>query len=615
MQRAREERGHPGAGLSARLAASILTGALAAAGCGSDQAPAPPQAPPAWKNLVLISVDTLRPDHTSAYGSSVPTQAMKRLAEEGVLFERAFSPVPMTQPAHSSLFTGNYPGRHGVRDNVSFTLSDRAETMAEGFQRAGFQTAAIVGAKVISRSTGLDQGFEHYDDEFTTEQLIADPMLVERSAGEVRKRAIEWIDARDSARPFFLFLHFYDPHVPYAPPGKLRKQYAKEPYDGEIAYTDVSIGAILGHLDQASLLEETAVILTADHGESLGEHGEQTHGLFVYDSALHIPLVLRLPGVGARRGLRIYDPVSLVDVMPTVFDLFRIPSPDMDGVSLVPYFTGRGLPPRDIFGETTYPLFYGWSPSYSIRSGRYKYIHSTVPELYQIDTDTSEARDMIEQRADLASQMRTALQLQMRRWEESANTAEEAETLRSLEAMAALGYTGGGGLDPETAGTLPDMKSRVATYEELSVAMSLMGEERWEEARERFEILLEKEPNNPSVLLNQGQVLMRLGRYGEAEASLRKCLEFIPDNRQARATLGMVLFAWQRLDEANAVFSDILEDSPKSPEPMFYLAQIHEMRGEHDEALALYERVQELLPGMPGVDDRVRAMRALAEDD
>jgi len=577
---------------------------VAGLSCGAQTAPRL-----AGSNLLLISVDTLRADHTSPYGKEIETPALQRLADEGVLFEQALSPVPMTQPAHTSLFTGHYPARHGVRDNVAYALSDQALTLAECLRQAGYQTAAVVAASVLARRTGLDQGFESYDDEFSAAQLSTGLPVVERGGEEVRDRALAWLDGRDRARPFALFVHFYDPHVPYSAPGDLGQRYADRPYEGEVVHTDRCVGALVERLERDGLLEKTLVVYLSDHGESLGEHGEQAHGLFLYEAVTRVPLVLRLPGPHPLRGLRIATLVSLVDVMPTLLELLELPTPPVEGTSLVPLLTGSELPERSLWAETLYPLFYRWSPSFSIRRGTHKYIHSPRAELYELASDPREEHNLLLAQPELAAGMEAALEAQLGRWAGQRSTAEEAASLESIQALSALGYAAGAAVDPQAAGSLPDAKDRVEVYEELASAMALVRERRWREARKRFESVLEKDPDNPAAHLNLGDLLAQRGEFQGAVQHLQACLAVSPDNRMAQATLGILYFSWGRLDEAQPLFEGILAASPRSPEPMFFLGQLCERRGQLASALEWYEKAHALMPGIPGLEQRLGEVR------
>jgi arylsulfatase A-like enzyme/Tfp pilus assembly protein PilF len=588
--------------------------ALLGAACGGERGVDADALDLQGRNLLLVSIDTLRADRTSPYGHAIETPALQRLADEGVTFETALSPVPMTQPAHTSLFTGLYPGRHGVRDNVGTTLTDEARTLAEVLREAGYQTGAVVASKVLARLTGLDQGFDSYDDRFRTEELDSASPNVERRAREVRLAASQWLAARDRARPFALFVHFFDPHTPHDPPPLFRERYPDRLLDGEIAFVDRNLAQLIEQLESEGELERTLVVVLSDHGESLHEHGEEEHGLFLYDATQHVPLIVRLPGVGAPRGRRVATPVTLVDVLPTVLELLGLPALESDGVSLAPLLAGGSIAPRALFAETHYPLFYRWSPSYSLRDGAWKYIHAPHAEVYDLARDAAELENLLEREPQRASGMRAALERKLEEWRAAVGTAAAGGHL-SLQELAALGYGGGAPVDEAGAAELPDAKDKVALYATLAKALGLMGSERWEEARVLLVEVLRQEPGNPSALLNMGSVLARTGRYAEAEQHLKACLALQPDNQHAKATLAMSYLVTQRLDEAEALFREILQVSPRSPEPRFFLGQVLAQRGKLAEALECFEAARREQPNLPMLQESIdAARRALGQD-
>jgi arylsulfatase A-like enzyme len=275
----------------------------------------------------LITLDTTRADHLEPYGAeNVETPALARLADNGVVFEHAIATAPVTAPAHASLLTGLYPLRHGVRDNSTHYLPEDIPTLAEWLSEAGYRTAAFVSTVILERRYGLDQGFEVYDDDIRSSSASHERrMTVERPAAATADRALAWLDALDGGESFFLWVHFYDPHIPYSPPSPWAEKYRDQTYDGEIAYMDSQIGRLLQHPRAAA--DDVIVMAIGDHGESLGEHGEKTHGLLVYDSTLRVPWILRLPG--GPSGVRIAAPISQVDLVPTIAELVNL-DPDND---------------------------------------------------------------------------------------------------------------------------------------------------------------------------------------------------------------------------------------------------------------------------------------------
>lgn len=415
----------------------ILLGVLAA-GLVSLAGHSPPGGETAI-GVVLITLDTTRADRLTPYGlMDVVMPGLERLAREGVLFHQATSVAPLTLPAHTSIMTGLLPPRHGVRDNVDRPLAASHRTLAEMLHQRGFRTAAFVGSTVVGADRGLSQGFEHYGDVPPNDRAGAEGR--QRRADEVVSDAVQWLDAVGESR-FFLWTHLYDPHRPYNPPAPLRAGQV-DPYIGEIAFADAQIARLLDALEIRRLLDRALVIVTADHGESLGEHGEQDHGMFVYESVLRVPLIIRGPGL---RPGRVDGVVRLVDIMPTVLDVLGFGLPQTDGVSLRAALGGAGAPPDvEAYAESLYPQRLGGSPVHSLRVGRFKVIDAPCPELYDLARDPFEEHNVYLERRTLADGLR-------RRLVEIDAGGALARSGRGLQAdvpaelqerLAALGYVG-----------------------------------------------------------------------------------------------------------------------------------------------------------------------------
>ena len=342
--------------------------------------------------IVVITLDTIRADRLSAYGFRSASQpALDRLAREGVVFDQAISVAPLTLPAHTSLFTGLFPPGHGVRDNISPPAHPDLVMLAEVLREQGYRTGAFTGSIVLGQDRGLAQGFEHYTDSERSTLGGDWQRGIQRRADVVVADAIDWLDAVAGSR-FFLWTHFYDPHRPYDPPEPYRSEYP-DPYLGEIAFVDSQIGRLLESLDRRGRLTGTLVVVAGDHGESLGDHGERDHGIFVYDAVLRVPLIMAGPGL---EPARVASTVRLVDVMPTVLDLVGRPIPAMDGVSLVDLMRGgpRG-PGRDVYAESFYPRRLGWAPLRTLRDERFKLIDAPRPELYDMTRDPFEQQNVV----------------------------------------------------------------------------------------------------------------------------------------------------------------------------------------------------------------------------
>lgn len=428
-------------------------------------------------NVLVITLDTTRADRLAAYGfTGVKTPNLDRLAQEGVRFDQTAAAAPLTFPAHCSLFTGRLPPQHGARDN-GVVLSSREATLAAVLKAHGFQTAAVTGSYVVDSRWGLNQGFDQYDDD------LADApganhvgRGLQRAADAVADRALEWLYQHDGAR-FFAWLHFYDPHAPYEPPEPYRTIYATDPYLGEIAFVDTQLGRVLAFLDERRILDRTIVVVIGDHGESLGEHGERTHGLFVYESVLRVPFIIRAPFslVGGRH---VAEPTRSIDMMPTVLDLLGLPAPaGVQGRSVAGLMTGTGRA-LDLatYSESLYPRDrFGWSDLHASRDGRFKVIRAPRPELYDLAADPHELRNLYAERPALAEGMAARL----RAFERGLLNDSQSQTagpglprpsvsLADPDArarLAALGYTAAvRAMAVEDGSALPDPKDQIGLY-------------------------------------------------------------------------------------------------------------------------------------------------------
>jgi arylsulfatase A-like enzyme len=422
---------------------------------------ASPVRQPRPSSLVIITLDTTRADRLPAYGfAGVATPVIDRIVNEGVVFDTAESVAPLTLTAHTSLFTGLYPPNHGVRDNVAPPLGPAHVTLAEILRARGYRTAAFVGSIVLARDRGLARGFDVYGDGART----GSPAPRRRSANEVIDDASAWVRHLD-ATPFFVWVHLYDAHAPQAPPLEFRRAYG-DSYEGAIAYMDAEIGRLLDVLQQKALLATSAVVIAGDHGESLGEHGEREHGIFLYEGATHVPLVVRAPGVSAGR---IAAVTSLVDILPTMLDLFGLVAPAaIDGRSLAPALRGKPLPERAVYAESMYAKRFGWTPLRMLRDGGLKYIDAPRPELYDLSVDPFEQRDLSIERPLMAASMRARVAAI------AAGPASQVAGAASVEpdrarSLASLGYVSGGPVPPAASATGPgrDPKDYIQLFNEI----------------------------------------------------------------------------------------------------------------------------------------------------
>ena len=526
-----------GAGYAGRAAASVLA-LLALAGPVRAFAAPPGDSP----NVLLITVDTLRRDALGWVAGRNETPNLDALALSGFRFPAAVSPVPMTLPAHTSIMTGVLPRQHGIRDNGQ-VLGASSTTLAERLRAAGYATAAFVSGYPLDASFGLDRGFTHYDD--TMPEGIEG--WVERRAPATTKAALAWIE--NAPRPWFVWVHYFDPHEPYDPPRNFWKPGARGAYDGEVSYTDHAIGLLLQGANPPFAQGAAApagggpmlTVFTADHGEGLGDHGENTHGYFVYDSTILVPLVFQWPGRLASGSSA--AAARLVDIAPTVLDLLGLPAlATASGRSLVARFAGQSQPPAAAYVETQLPWrFFGWSPLAALRLDGWKLVAAPRPELYDLTRDAGETRNLIAG-VDGERGRARALRDEMRRIE--ALPAETAGVLDDPEALArlqALGYVGAGAGEETPPAGLLDPKDRLAARDELLAAEAAARGGRVEEALARFARVLAQEPANRFATLRSGVVLLKAGRLAAAAERLERAVAADPARAEARFALADAL--------------------------------------------------------------------------
>jgi arylsulfatase A-like enzyme len=437
-------------------AGAALIGGLA--GCTRNSA-----TPPA--NVLIVTLDTTRADRLSAYGfQSASMPAIERLAREGILFQHATTVAPLTLPAHCSLLTGLYPRHHGVRDNADPPLEPAHRTLAEILHGRGFRTAAFVTASVLASDRGLSRGFDVYRDTTTSSDAGAPPR-VRRPGNEVVDEAVTWLNGHEDS-PFFVWVHLYDAHAPYRTPEPYRTHYSADPYEGSLAFVDSQVNRVMQWLESHHQLSRTLIVVAGDHGESLGDHKELEHGIFLYESVLHVPLIMRVPGITPRRFGAI---TSVVDVMPTVLGVLRLPGPPVDGLDLTPALHGAGEPAdRLVYSESLYPERFGWSALRAARDGRFKFIDAPRPELYDLETDPFEERNLNTTRPATSTALARRLEIFDALERVPVNGPIDRVPVEVRARLQALGYVGA---DARSAGSpRRDPKDYIATYNAMRLA-------------------------------------------------------------------------------------------------------------------------------------------------
>ena len=543
-------------------------------------AQAPPKPAP---NVVLITIDTLRADHLGCYGyKQIKTPNIDGLAADGVRFERAFAVVPVTLPSHSSMLTGTYPMLSGMHDFSGNKLSPLQHTLASVLKQAGYQTGAVIGAAVLDSRFGLNQGFDFYYDHFEFSRLDeANLDEMERPGNVVADVALNWL-AKNPQKKFFLWMHLYDPHFPYHPPEPYSRDYATQPYDGEIAFADEQVGRLLRFLKEKGIYQNTVIVLCGDHGESLGEHGEKTHGFFIYNATMHVPLIIRLPEqlpghLPEKTTARtLADPVSLVDIMPTVLEAIGLQVPSqVQGRSLLREIRPDPSAPdaqanreRTLYGETFLPrIHFNWSELRASENTKYHFIDAPRPELYDLAKDPGEVNNLFAEKKAVAEEMRSKLVGMIRDYSAGKELAEKTGLDPALmERLKSLGYAGfSGGGDPSTSDpagssrSLPDPKDRIASYELISDAIADSQHGRYQESIERLKSVMKTEPNSVPAHYLQGLNFYHLKMFSEAVDELQKTVQLSPDYALAFFNLGMAQAHAGQIDAAIATLQRTLQ--------------------------------------------------------
>jgi len=577
--------------LAALLAASLACARRREAHARAAAPAAFPGAP-----VILISIDTLRADHLPAYGfRDVETPHIDALRRDAVLFASAFSHSPLTLPSHVSFFTGLLPPDHGVRDNVGYRLDARRhKTLARLAKDAGYATGAAVSAFVLRARTGLSDGFDFYEDAIGAPAATQAVSQAQRSGRETVAKGLAWLKAT-GGKPVFFFLHLYEPHTPYEPPEPFKSRYAARPYDGEIAAADAIVGDFLKTLRDRGLYDRAVVILLSDHGEGLGDHGEDEHGILLYREALHVPLLIKLPGA-RRAGETVTAPVGLADVAPTVAALVGLPAP--------PNLPGRPLleplpASREVYSETFYPRIHiGWNDLRSLWDGRSHFIDAPKPELYRTDRDPGERTNVFSAEADRARALKRSLDAIPARFELPQQVSSE-----EVKKLASLGYLSGAG--SAASGPLPNPVERIGELAKAREAFRLEAAGQRELAIAALRQILASNPRFFDVEYKLAQTLQAVGRHREAFEAYKQALATSPslagEIAIAVAREAAVLGEW---DAAEAHARLAQSDEPTGAHEI--LARVALARGDLDGA----EREAMLTSGDRDAELRAATVRA-----
>lgn len=556
-------------------------------------------------NVILITIDTLRADRLGCYGyAEAHTPNIDQVARAGARFTRAYTPVPITLPAHAALFTGSTPMATSMHDFSGNKLPADAVTLARVLREHGYATAGFVGSAVLDSRFGLNQGFETYFDHFDFSRLLETNLdQMERRGDLVADEALGWLKRRPlrPGQPLLLWVHLYDPHFPYAPPEPYASRYRNNPYDGEIAFDDAQVGRLLNFLKQQKLFDNSVIVVAGDHGEGLGEHGEQTHGFFIYNSTLRVPLIIKIPGIAPRV---VGDEVSLVDVMPTLLQALKIPVPaGVQGRSLLGRILGRpAASPSQLYGETYLPLLhFRWSQLRSLQSRGMKYVDAPRPELYDTRTDPRELKNLFQSRQSLAHEMRDRLHSLIRRLTPAAGSGAEKELTDPalLERLRSLGYVAvtAGSFAEASGKALPDPKDRIQVYELVSAALTDGQRGRYEASLGKLREAEKTEPGSMTIHYLMALNYFRLKDYRRAIGRFQSALQIDPKFALAAYYLGLSQVQTADLDAAADSFQRAVELDPTNFSAAFNLGAAYLKKNRVADALGQFQRAVEINPG------------------
>ncbi len=554
-------------------------------------------------NVLLITIDTLRADRLSCYGSQNPkTPNIDALADRGMLFERAFANTSTTLPSHANILLGVTPNYHGVHENLNFVVNEKLLSLAENLRNSGYATGAFVGAYPLDSRFGLAQGFDTYDDHYirTHTKIFAS---LERSAEDVIKGALEWLEGRKS--PWFLWIHCWDPHVPYDPPEPFKTQYKEHPYEGEVAYVDLALGKLLNHMKENSLFDSTLIIFTGDHGESLGQHGEKTHGFFAYNSSIWIPLIISYPETGPNRAGHY---VSHIDIFPTVCDVLGIAKPSfLQGISLLPALKGKKLPERPVYFESLYPYYSrGWAPIEGYIFEQKKFIDSPIPELYDLELDFDELNNLAERKKipELKSQLKKIKDNLIPT--EKIDAAQKVDR-KTRERLASLGYISYVRvIKKKHFGIHDDVKILLPYINKAEEAWELYKGGKGDEGIKLLRKIIEERNNMDLAYKSLALIYHEKGNTKEAIAILEQGLGVLPSNYGIFIEYMELLLSAKKYDKVITSFEKIrIREAEYDPAIWNNLGVAYARKGNFEEAIKAYEMGLSLDDDLPGLNNNL----------
>jgi choline-sulfatase len=543
------------------------------------------------RHLILITIDTLRADYLSCNGSQkVKTPNLDRLASNGVNFQRTRSPVPLTLPAHASILTALYPPDHGVRDNGTFRLDQKAITIAETLKRHGYRTAAFVGSFVLDHRFGLDQGFDEYNDQVSTKSETLERFEAERSGGAVEQSFEKWFAGVTGSFPLFIWIHLYDPHAPYLPPEPYHSRYSSNLYAGEVVYADAIVGQIIKKIESKIKLTDSIIAVVGDHGEGLGEHQESTHSVLIYNSTLHVPMLIFAPGL-LPAGTQIKDLTRTIDLAPTLLDYLGFPKNFGKGMSLRNLIEQKPHPEILAYSESLYPrLNLGWSELIGLENATHRYIEAPKPELYKTLKDAGEKQNLISTQSSIARDLKQKLQ----RLYNPATTKSplDAET---REKLSSLGYVSGTTQKSSSAETI-DPKTKIDVWNEIQGALNLIAMQNYPSAIQKLTLLLQTEKEMPVLYDYLGSAYMQQQDWLHAEQIYRAAIQRGIDSSGFRMNLGLIYFYQKKNAQSEEELQRAISMDRLNVSAYYHLGNVFRACGEPLKALQHYKEALKINP-------------------
>jgi arylsulfatase A-like enzyme/Tfp pilus assembly protein PilF len=536
-------------------------------------------------NVLLVTIDTLRADRVGYCGYDIETPNLDSLAYGGTRFMNALCQVPLTLPSHVSIFTGTYPPYHQIKSNGPYYLADDFTTLTEVLKAHDYLTSAFVAAYVLDSEFGLGQGFDFYDDEFTTPDYLVkhEP---QRLAEEVYNSVGKWLE-ENHEKKFFTWVHYYDPHFPYTPPSPFAEKYKTRPYEGEIAYTDIYVGKLISLLKEKEIYDQTLIVIVGDHGEDLFDHLEPTHGIFLYDTTLKVPLIFHSPQI-IPGGRQINEQVRTIDIFPSILDILKINIPKYcQGVSLIPLMEGKKTKgTEESYAETYYPLLsYGWSELKSIRTSELKYIQAPEPELYDLKNDPGETKNLFGSKSKIASRLSRKLKNL-----EKEMASDRKPSIRELseeeqEKLRSLGYVAG--TLPADAGKKerPDPKSKISIFEGISRGKLAIIEGKEDEGEKLLKEMLKKDPENPVIYQTLGKMYQRREEWDKAIDEFKEIININPDDVDSYYELAKSYYGKGMVEEAIITSTAALDLHPTHLKSLLFLAGLYKSLQQMEESL------------------------------